>query len=153
MFWKAVFAFALTLALGACATPVVHNTDDDSVARVRESSMKMISASIEAGKLLAPNGPDSRLIEETKGLLVGKLKDPDSALFRNIKVVTRPDGKLVCGEINAKNSLGGYVGYKPFIGGFVIDLNDLSKIKRNRSEEFYNRMVDAYVSGYREGCL
>jgi hypothetical protein len=151
--WKSAVFFVFVLSLGACATPGARNTDDDAVAYVREKAMNLIAVSIEVGKMLAPNGPDSRLIEEMKGFLVKKLKDPDSALFRNIKVVSRPEGKLVCGEMNAKNSLGGYVGYKPFIGAFLIDLDDLDKVKRTRSPEFYNRIVDAYVSGYREACL
>ena len=40
-----------------------------------------------------------------------KLKDPDSAQFRNVRTVRVG---LVCGEVNAKNSMGGYVGYTAF---------------------------------------
>lgn len=36
------------------------------------------------------------------------LKDPDSAKFRNLKGL--------CGEVNSKNSFGGYTGYKRYIG-------------------------------------
>lgn len=39
--------------------------------------------------------------------VVAGLKDPDSAKFR--------DQYGVCGEVNAKNALGGYVGYRRFI--------------------------------------
>lgn len=42
-----------------------------------------------------------------------KMRDPESVQFRNLV-----PGKLagsVCGELNAKNGMGGYVGYKPFI--------------------------------------
>ena len=39
------------------------------------------------------------------------LKDPDSVTFR--KLVLRKNG-FFCGEYNAKNSYGGYVGYKRF---------------------------------------
>lgn len=39
--------------------------------------------------------------------VVAGLKDPDSAQFRN--------QYGVCGEVNAKNALGGYVGYRRFI--------------------------------------
>ena len=151
-FWKVLGCSILPSLLVACAVPQARNSDDDSVASVRATAMEMVPAAIEVGKLLAPSGPDELLIEETKGLMRDRLKDPDSAKFRNIKVVDTPEGKFVCGEMNAKNSLGGYVGYKPFIGGFLIDLNDLSKIKRNRSEDFYNRMVEAYLSGYIAGC-
>lgn len=40
------------------------------------------------------------------------LTDPLSAQFRNTKL--SPDQKFLCGEINAKNKMGGYVGFRPF---------------------------------------
>lgn len=49
--------------------------------------------------------------------------DPESAQFRNVRVVAnRGGGKLVCGEVNSKNRLGGYVGFQPFLvdGGDVM---------------------------------
>ncbi len=47
------------------------------------------------------------------------LKDPPSARFRNVSIIkTIGDGGKetisVCGELNAKNSYGGYTGYVPF---------------------------------------
>jgi hypothetical protein len=53
------------------------------------------------------------------------LKDPSSAQFRNLRYVE----PYVCGEVNAKNSFGGYVGFKKFswtmTGGSVMsDKND-----------------------------
>ena len=45
------------------------------------------------------------------------LKDPDSATFRNVRTVGTPDGIVVCGEYNAKNSYGGYVGFNRFVAG------------------------------------
>jgi hypothetical protein len=46
----------------------------------------------------------------------GMLKDPDSAEFRNLRVVDKPSVQegVVCGEVNAKNSYGGYNGFKEF---------------------------------------
>lgn len=40
------------------------------------------------------------------------LKDPASAQYREI--YRQPDGTL-CGEVNAKNELGGYVGFRRFM--------------------------------------
>lgn len=56
---------------------------------------------------------------KAKTFIVMDLKDPESARFRNVftKENKKEDGSisyLVCGEINAKNSYGAYVGYKPF---------------------------------------
>lgn len=44
----------------------------------------------------------------------GRLKDPASAEFRNVFVSS---SYAVCGEVNAKNSFGGYSGYVRFISG------------------------------------
>ena len=40
------------------------------------------------------------------------MKDPDSAKFRN--VVSTVEGAFIFGEVNAKNSMGGYSGYTRF---------------------------------------
>ncbi|MDC5446163.1 hypothetical protein ACT4Y9_18345 [Acinetobacter baumannii] len=50
--------------------------------------------------LTACNGKVEKIVSE-------QLKDPESAEFRNVKGV--------CGEVNAKNSYGGYTGFKRFI--------------------------------------
>lgn len=51
-----------------------------------------------------------------------KLTDPDSALFRNEIMLGGILSGIVCGEVNAKNKMGGYVGYTEF---FVV----ISKLK------------------------
>ena len=44
------------------------------------------------------------------------LRDPDSAEFRNLAAYNDARlGKVICGEVNAKNAYGGYVGYLAFI--------------------------------------
>lgn len=49
------------------------------------------------------------------------LKDPSSAQFRNVRVLRGvPNLKgepidVVCGEVNGKNSYGGYIGFSPWI--------------------------------------
>ncbi|WP_286936162.1 hypothetical protein [Achromobacter sp. UBA4530] len=43
----------------------------------------------------------------SKDFVLATLKDPDSAKFRN--------QKSFCGEVNAKNSFGGYTGFKRYI--------------------------------------
>ena len=46
------------------------------------------------------------------------MKDPDSVQFRNVQTVVYNTevgrSAYVCGEFNAKNSYGGYVGYRRF---------------------------------------
>lgn len=47
------------------------------------------------------------------------MKDPDSVQFRNMAATRSPSGvTYVCGEVNARNGFGGYVGFSPFYGMF-----------------------------------
>lgn len=58
------------------------------------------------------------LAAKAKATVVHDLKDPDSAKFRGIgiyKSTTGKGGVTVCGEVNAKNAFGAYVGYKRFM--------------------------------------
>jgi len=52
---------------------------------------------------------------ETKEKVKSVLKDPDSAKFQNIKTVINSIGQeSICGEVNARNSFGGYTGFSSF---------------------------------------
>lgn len=53
---------------------------------------------------------EEEYIEQAKVAISKDLKDPSSAQFRNVRVIS---GK-VCGEVNAKNAMGGYVGFQRF---------------------------------------
>jgi hypothetical protein len=51
--------------------------------------------------------------DDAKRAIEKDLKDPSSVQYRNMKKDNY--GVQVCGEFNSKNSMGGYVGFKPFI--------------------------------------
>jgi hypothetical protein len=67
-----------------------------------------------------------RSIEEAQRVVADRMKDPRSVQFRNVAT-----GSLghVCGELNAKNSYGAYVGFKRFfvdsIGNATIESDTL----------------------------
>jgi hypothetical protein len=45
-----------------------------------------------------------------------RLKDPDSAMFRDVRAVRKGDSPArVCGYVNSRNAFGGYVGFVPFV--------------------------------------
>lgn len=77
----------------------------------------------------------ARAVKNGKAVVVEHLKDPGSARFRNLFVAseqaTDTDGKdlgpilMLCGEVNAKNSYGGYEGFKRF-GASVVPFFDSS---------------------------
>ncbi len=63
-------------------------------------------------------------MDKQRAKMVRELKDPDSAKFRDEKL----SRDALCGEVNAKNSMGGYTGYKRFIADslfFVIEDEDV----------------------------
>lgn len=56
-----------------------------------------------------------------------RLKDPDSAEFSNLVVYQQKAaprdtvfGYTLCGEVNAKNSFGGYGGYQKFVADMML---------------------------------
>ncbi|MBB6578011.1 hypothetical protein HNP33_002079 [Comamonas odontotermitis] len=58
------------------------------------------------------------LVAKAKAEVSKDFKDPESANFRNLGVYKSKTGKgrvSVCGEVNAKNAFGAYVGYRPFV--------------------------------------
>ena len=78
----------------------------------------------------------ARGITEARSQVVAALKDPGSVQYRNDAFFK--DRSTICGEFNAKNSMGGYAGFKRYIGKpdqFVIEGGSLStwKLSENRS--------------------
>lgn len=62
-----------------------------------------------------------RQTQQIKSTVTHDFFDPSSAQFRNIRAVdvTLQDGqreRRVCGEVNGKNRMGGYVGFSMFGG-------------------------------------
>lgn len=55
-------------------------------------------------------GTDAAVEKQARGVAAALLIDPASATFRNVE---RRDG-VVCGEINAKNRMGAFVGFSRF---------------------------------------
>ena len=84
-----------------------------------------------------------RLINEAKAAISHDLKDPSSAQFRNIWIAYEAeiDKSTVCGEVNAKNSFGAYVGFAQF----AYRVKTLKGIK-NGSDGYQSTMVDLFCS-------
>lgn len=61
----------------------------------------------------ADNGAQAA-IEKGQAAITRQLTDPESAQFRSVTASQRGDKWIVCGEVNAKNQFGGYVGFKRF---------------------------------------
>lgn len=75
------------------------------------------------------------LIDKARSQVVGVLKDPGSAQFRGEQWY--PESRTLCGELNAKNSMGGYVGYKKFVvtpQGYLLEGASLTTLDISRYE-------------------
>ena len=93
---------------------------------VKESKLEEESKLAEQNEAVNQDKIIQSLLAEVKA----KLKDPESAQFRNQQFfashITYADGVRVpvaytiCGEINAKNSYGGYSGYRRFFSWHIL---------------------------------
>jgi hypothetical protein len=45
-----------------------------------------------------------------------KVRDPDSATFRNVFFSDKSGAPVTCGEVNSRNGFGGYTGFQRFVG-------------------------------------
>jgi hypothetical protein len=88
------------------------------------------------------------LTKKAKADVSALLKDPDSAKFRNLKLVdpTVLSEKgidvfaVICGEVNGKNTYGGYSGFVPFLyDGSPLIYNENDEIDAKSFEDTYNK--------------
>ncbi|MGP9499594.1 MULTISPECIES: hypothetical protein [unclassified Halomonas] len=102
-----ILAALLSSLIAGCANTANHSNSNSSY-QASDSSPSVTNVRIEI---------DENQIEEAQAAVRGALKDPDSANFRDVHGISvAEDGPLiaVCGEVNAKNSYGGYIGYNRF---------------------------------------
>lgn len=89
--------------------------------------MRMTTIACLVGALLLAGcgDSDSSKIELARKAVKEKLNDPDSAQFRNDRVteaepgVKAKGGFYVCGELNAKNRMGGYNGFTRYSAAII----------------------------------
>lgn len=67
-------------------------------------------------------------MDRGKEAVKSQLKDPGSAQFRGVYFHRGSDGiPMTCGEVNSKNSYGGYIGYQKFISAGKPELTFLQE--------------------------
>lgn len=76
---------------------------------IRGLSIVVFSALFSYGTLAS--GLFERGYGDIEASVAAELRDPASAKFRDI----RQGSQATCGEVNGKNALGAYVGFKPFV--------------------------------------
>lgn len=134
------------LLMPACVLVATACAPFNSLHQVRDAGYQVIDIySQQIGAIVDARGEQAGL-DAGLDALRRVLKDPDSAKISNTRVVQWRSGKVVCGEVNAKNSYGGYVGNRPFVAGSTrATLWDTS----SRHKE----ILDASNAALREACL
>lgn len=111
---------ATTLLLGCSQKPdEVAVAKDDALANTVIAATKSPSPASEAPSSKAgvydDRGKQLVWIEKGKDAIKTKLRDPDSAQFRNVEFHAGGGVPLACGEVNGNNGFGGKAGYERFV--------------------------------------
>ena len=97
---QAAILTGLALACAVGASPVEAGPLADKTARFDAGARASMAV-------------DDR-VSLARRVVLANLRDADSAKFRNLRMVTTFMGTAVCGEVNARNAMGGYVGFTEF---------------------------------------
>jgi hypothetical protein len=111
------FVFLIAVALAGCAPIAARNNYVNAMSNLRSASSDTITAYARDVALYIKTNGEAGVIDVATKSLARSLKDPDSARFQNVRLAESSFGKVVCGEANAKNSYGGYTGFKRFVAG------------------------------------
>lgn len=137
-----VSSIAATLA-GCAPPPGGYPPPYENLRQISLSEVARYAASVKTDLV---NETPQQVIEKGKKAIADTLKDPASAQFRNVRLVQYLDGVVICGEINGKNSYGGYVGFKDFVGGTN------SGTMRSSDEAKYAAITAAANTGIDTAC-
>ncbi len=110
--------------------PYVIRVQEEFMKEARLEQMRLLEVRAEenraeeevrAEKRRAANVGDKGKVSHADAVWIGKkavkrlLKDSDSAEFRGIEYMRFKSGGYICGEVNSKNSFGGFSGWQHFI--------------------------------------
>ena len=102
------------MLLFVACTPAAQTPIRTGPSDLRQLSISTAQKAAELGANLKDNMSDKDFLSAAKDAISRDLKDPSSVQFRSVTIVDAFGGKIVCGELNGKNSYGAYVGFKPF---------------------------------------
>lgn len=92
-------------------------------------------------------------VAKVKAMVTDELSDPDSAKFRRVFISEFEEGKgtatavlSLCGEVNAKNRMGGYVGYRRFVADERVAFIDENIDDSSAEQKAFNTLYSASCS-------
>lgn len=126
---------AVAMTLGACTPDDAVTTPDATDEVLHENPMEPSTPTVDASEANATTARNDATVAnekltadpfddvsnqhlwiiKSKDSIEARLKDAESAKFRDVRFYSGGPVPVVCGEVNAKNSLGGYSGYERFI--------------------------------------
>lgn len=121
--------------------------------RVRLTAVQVVICALCACEKSDP--PEAKAIERAKELVSQSLIDPQSVQYRNVKALSEG---VVCGEVNAKNRLGGYAGFRPFVyngehlSGLTIDDREEVKFYCHDGANKRKAHLEDLLRFYSENC-
>jgi len=104
------FSMAMSVVLFACSSE-----DPTAKAEMQRRSAELDQQKAVLKKTVHDGSVPADYKTEIDRALASTLLDADS---RKVEFTVNPYGGLVCGRVNAKNTFGGYTGYKQFIAIF-----------------------------------
>lgn len=110
---KVLIATGMISVLAGCATgglSPAKRLSDNALIEVHVHAMN-------TEEFISKGNSEREAVRQALRNLAGGLKDPDSAKFRNVAIKRYEGLRIVCGEVNAKNSYGAYTGFKKFAAG------------------------------------
>jgi hypothetical protein len=137
----------IVVTLSACDPEIrrLSKQIEENTASIRNSSLMAAKRyASETSQFLEKNGKE-KTITAAQESVRKKLKDPDSAKFQNTRITDYNGGRVVCGEVNAKNIYGGYVGYNVFVAG-------ISGAYLLETSGDYQEINDAHNAGIIAAC-
>ncbi len=109
------------------------NSHTGIIAAIIVAGLLIAAAIVYSSRGVKPSPEATDPFTAVKAAVIAQLSDPDSATFRNLREWVKGVPHLgYCGEVNAKNRLGGYVGYRTFL---------VSENKDRKPEVLYDPQV------------
>jgi hypothetical protein len=143
MRWSLVLVAALLTSCGrAEGDPSARGAPDVKVPRLL--ALSKLEGEADTSLQKAQQEEQQKALQgRAKTAMEGYLFDPFSAKFRNLRAGR---GGALCGEVNAKNRMGAYVGFKDFVVGKDRSTVYMSNYSDGVRSEMNSSFADAYVN-------
>ena len=121
-------SLGLLVAVYSCAAFATSQDDISTCEKIKNAKRRGECFEKVALKLNDSKSEMETFVARAKQEATRSFLDPESGKFRNLYVTQNKSGLSLCGEINGKNSYGGYVGYRRFIQHFDTSKKTYEKV-------------------------